>query len=108
MAVVPKKNDSGLIPSGVEGLDHVLKGGFTPNRMYLVEGVPGSGKTTLALQFLMEGLKRGESVLYVTLSETAEELRAAAATHGWTLDGIHIHELIPTAESLSNDEQYSV
>lgn len=60
--------------TGVEGLDDVLGGGFTPHRTYLIEGVPGSGKTTLALQFLLEGAKRGEPVLYVTLSETEDEL----------------------------------
>ena len=62
--------------TGIEGLDDVLGGGLTPHRLYLIEGVPGSGKTTLALQFLLEGARRGEPVLYVTLSETEEELRA--------------------------------
>jgi circadian clock protein KaiC len=84
-----------------------MGGGFRANRLYLVEGVPGSGKTTLALQFLMEGVRRGESVLYVTLSETAEELRAVATSHGWSMDGIQIHELTPEA-SLQSDDQYTV
>src|SRR5688572_30969138 len=65
--------------TGVAGLDDILNGGLTPNRLYLLEGMPGSGKTTLAFQFLMEGVRRGEPVLYVTLSETAEEIRAVAA-----------------------------
>ncbi len=91
--------------TGVLGLDDVLSGGLTRKRLYLVEGTPGSGKTTLALQFLMAGAKDGESVLYVTLSETAEELRAVAESHGWTLDGIEIRELAPTEGVLDPDEQ---
>ena len=77
------------------GLDDILAGGWTRRRSYLVEGVPGSGKTTLALQYLMEGARAGESVLYVTLSETEEELRAGAESHGWSLDGVMIRELTP-------------
>ena len=65
--------------SGVSGLDEILGGGFAPRRLYLVEGVPGSGKTTLGLQFLLEGVRCKEPVLYITLSETEEELRAVAA-----------------------------
>ena len=79
---------------GIEGLDDVLGGGLTRDRTYLIEGVPGSGKTTVALQFLLEGVKRGEPVLYVTLSETEGELRAAAASHGWDLEGVVIRELV--------------
>ena len=79
--------------TGVPGLDRILDGGLTADRLYLVEGVPGSGKTTLSLQFLRAGVARGETVLFVSLSETEEELREVAASHGWSLDGIHIHEL---------------
>ena len=91
--------------TGVPGLDDILTGGLTRRRLYLVEGVPGSGKTTLALQYLMEGAKNGESVLYVTLSETEEELRAVAESHGWNLEGVRIRELIPPEGTLDPDEQ---
>jgi circadian clock protein KaiC len=94
--------------TGIAGLDNVLAGGLTPNRLYLVEGVPGSGKTTLALQYLLEGVKHGERVLYVTLSETEDELRAAARTHGWSLDGVTIRQLVPAPESLQPDSQYTM
>ena len=94
--------------TGVPGLDDILGGGFTPHRLYLIEGMPGSGKTTLAFQFLLEGVRRGERVLYVTLSETEEEIRAVAASHGWSLDQIMIRELVPTENSLEPSEQYSV
>ena len=94
--------------TGITGLDDILNGGFTPNRLYLVEGMPGSGKTTLAFQFLLEGARRGEPVLYVTLSETEEEIQAVASSHGWTLDGVSIRELVPTADSLTPAEQYTV
>src|SRR5688572_29682140 len=94
--------------SGIEGLDDILRGGFTPNRLYLIEGVPGSGKTTLAMQFLLEGVRRREPVLYVTLSETEEELREVADSHGWSLDGITIRQLVPSEESLDPDQQYTM
>lgn len=96
------------IGTGIAGLDDVLRGGLTPNRLYVVEGMPGSGKTTLGLQFLIEGARRGESVLYVTLSETAEELRDVAASHGWGLEGIAIRELVPSQESLEPEDQYTM
>jgi circadian clock protein KaiC len=78
---------------GVPGLDHILNGGLPRNQLYLVEGDPGSGKTTLGLHFLREGIARGETVLYVTLSETKQELAAVAASHGWDVGEMPIHEL---------------
>lgn len=91
--------------TGIAGLDAVLAGGLPRNRLYLVEGTPGTGKTTLALQFLLEGQRLGERGMYVTLSETADELRASAATHGWSLDGFSIVELVPEAGIGSEQEQ---
>lgn len=96
------------ISSGIPGLDAALCGGLTPERLYLIEGMPGTGKTTLALKFLMEGVKNGESVLYITLSETYDELVAVAESHGWTLDGIHVHEVIPTEDLLDPAQQHTL
>ena len=90
--------------SGVTGLDDVLRGGFPRGRVFLIEGDPGVGKTTLALQFLREGVRLGERGLYVTLSETEEELNAVAASHGWSLGGIDIFELTPP-EAFTGDDQ---
>jgi circadian clock protein KaiC len=86
--------DSTRSRSGVPGLDDILGGGFTPNRLYLVEGAPGTGKTTLALQFLLEGERTGEKGLYITLSETSNELKSVARSHGWNLDGLTLFELV--------------
>jgi circadian clock protein KaiC len=94
--------------TGIVGLDDILRGGLVRNRLYLLEGIPGSGKTTLAMQFLMEGVKFGEPVLYVTLSETEEELRDVATSHGWSLDSVTIRELVPSEDSLRSDAQYSM
>ncbi len=94
--------------TGVPGLDSVMAGGYPSQRMFLVEGNPGTGKTTLALQFLMEGVRAGEPGLYVTLSETADELAAVAESHGWRLDGIEVFELMPDEEALRPDAQYTV
>ena len=100
--------DDQLISTGVAGLDDVLAGGWLRNRMYLIEGTPGSGKTTLALQFLRDGAHNGEPVLYITLSETERELRAVAKSHGWDLTGVSIREMLPSQESLQPDEQYTM
>ena len=95
------------VSTGVMGLDDVLHGGLTRDRLYLMEGMPGSGKTTLAFQFLLDGAKHGEPVLYLTLSETEEEIRAVAASHGWSLDGVAILEVMPS-QALGLDDQYTV
>ena len=95
------------VSSGIDGLDELLAGGLTPKRMYLVEGLPGTGKTTLAMQFLLAGRDRGERTLYVTLSETATELDAVAHSHGWSLEGIELFQLSPS-EGLKPEEQYTL
>jgi circadian clock protein KaiC len=94
--------------TGVPGLDSVMAGGYPSHRMFLVEGNPGTGKTTLALQFLLEGVRAGERGLYVTLSETTDELTGVAESHGWSLDGIEVFELMPDEEALLPDAQYTV
>jgi circadian clock protein KaiC len=95
------------ISTGIAGLDHLLLGGLTPNRMYLVEGRPGTGKTTMAMQFLLEGRARGEAGLYIALSETPAELRSVAASHGWSLDGIELFQL-PQPQTGAVQEQYTL
>ena len=91
--------------TGIPGLDNILCGGLPFNRLYLVDGSPGVGKTTLALQFLLEGRSRGERCLYVTLSETKAELDVVAASHGWNLDGIFIIELSQIESSVTTKSQ---
>src|SRR6476661_6431129 len=81
------------ISTGIPGLDQVLGGGLPTDRLYLIQGEPGTGKTTMALQFLMEGIRQGESCLFITLSETKDELRAVARSHGWSIDGLNVFEL---------------
>jgi len=89
-ATAYKENDIQLVKTGVSGLDDVLHGGLTAGAVYLIEGTSGTGKTTLGLQFALEGAKQGESVLYVTLSETQRDLEAVAHSHGWDLEKVHI------------------
>lgn len=98
----------GTLATGVDGLDNILGGGYAPGHVHLIEGEPGAGKTTLALQFLRDGAARGERSLYITLSETRNELIAAAASHGWSLDGVDIYELIPPELSLDPAQEQSV
>jgi circadian clock protein KaiC len=96
------------ISSGNDGLDTILRGGLPSRRLYLLEGSPGSGKTTFALQFLLEGMRQGESCLYITLSETSEELHAVAASHGWDLAGIELFELASAEAVLGGDRDQSI
>lgn len=96
------------ISTGSDGLDDILGGGLDPNRLYLYEGRPGTGKTTIAMQFLLEGAARRERVLYVTLSETAKELRLVAKRHGWSLDGVDIFELVPPETALDPDQELTL
>jgi len=100
-------NSASIISTGVSGLDELLRGGLTPNRLYLIEGTPGTGKTTLAMQFLLEGRDRGEKTLYVTLSETKNELTAIARSHGWSLDNVELFQLSP-AEGVKPEDQYTL
>lgn len=95
--------------TGVAGLDEILSGGLGKGRLFLLEGSPGAGKTTIATQFLMAGAEAGETVLYITLSETEEELRDGATSHGWSFaEGLHVFELVPPESLLDEDQQQSL
>ena len=97
-----------LLTMGVAGLDDILGGGLSRNHLYLIEGDPGTGKTTIAMQFLMEGARRGQKGLYVTLSESKHELLEIADSHGWSLDDINIFELVAGETQLKPETQYTV
>ena len=99
---------SGRLPTGVAGLDDILGGGLIPRRLYLLDGNPGAGKTTLAQQFLLDGAGRGERCLYISLSETEEELREGAKSHGWRLDGIDIMELTGSEPDLHEEGELTM
>lgn len=107
---VPQHHHPGIhhLKTGIEGLDDILHGGFPQGHLYLIEGDPGTGKTTLALQFLLEGIRKGETVLYVTLSESTEELQQVARSHGWNIEGLRIFEMIPPDDDLKPEAQYTV
>lgn len=96
------------LSTGILGLDFILRGGLPKNRLHLIEGSPGTGKTTLGLQFLLDGVSRGEKCLYVTLSESREELLAVAESHGWNLDGIEIQDLTESGDTLTDNSRYTV
>ncbi|HXS68368.1 MAG TPA: ATPase domain-containing protein [Candidatus Polarisedimenticolia bacterium] len=96
------------IPSGVPGLDNILMGGLIPHGFYLLQGDPGAGKTTMALQYSIGRTKAGEKTLYVSLTETEQDLKNAATSHGWNLDGLHICDLSRTAHNLSGQAEVSV
>jgi len=93
---------------GIEGLDEVLLGGLLAGRVYMVKGQPGTGKTTLGMQFLIEGARQGEPVLFITLSESEDELRANAALHGWDLEGVEFLDIHLGTEGISTETQYSI
>lgn len=97
-----------VVPTGVVGIDDILRGGLPEHCVYVLTGQPGSGKTTLAMQFLLEGARRGEPSLYVTLSESRREIAKIARSHGWDLAGIEICELLPAAAKLGIDSQLTV
>ncbi len=103
-----RPSGNGIAATGVGGLDDILKGGLARGRTFLLEGNPGTGKTTIALQFLMQGVAAGERGLHITLSETADELRVGAASHGWDLKGIEVFELVPPESLLSEEQQQSL
>jgi len=97
-------NHDGVAATGIEGFDHILLGGFPRNHVYLLQGDPGVGKTTLALQFLLEGVRNGETALYITLSETRRELLAVAKSHHWDISKINIYEELIGEEALAEEE----
>jgi len=103
---VPEQSEKANL--GVEGLDDITVGGLARGRLFLIEGSPGTGKTTIATQFLNAGAAAGERTLYITLSETEDELRAGAASHGWSLQGVDIFELVPPESLLDEDQQQSL
>ncbi|MFO1171326.1 MAG: ATPase domain-containing protein [Hyphomicrobiaceae bacterium] len=101
-------DDPARLSTGITGLDDILGGGLDPNSLYLLEGKPGTGKTTLGLQFLLDGVQRGEKGLYITLSETERELRVVAARHGWSLDDVLIYQLMPAEATFAPDQELTV
>jgi circadian clock protein KaiC len=96
------------VSTGIDELDYILKGGLPINRLYLVQGNPGTGKTTMGLQFLLEGERKGETGLYITLSESREELISVGQSHGWSLENLNIHDLTISGDVLTDDSRYTV
>jgi circadian clock protein KaiC len=105
---IGKRSPIELFATGIAGLDDILEGGLARDHLYLIEGDPGTGKTTIALQYLMEGIRLGQPGLYVTLSESKVELLEIAASHGWSLEGIDVFELTPDETQLKPEAQYTV
>ena len=102
---MPKQKTPAVVSTGITGLNEILRGGLPASNLYMLQGAPGSGKTTAALQFLRAGVEAGESCIYVTLSQTAAELEAIAVSHGWTLDGIRVEELATSGNLNEADDQ---
>jgi circadian clock protein KaiC len=102
--IMTMTEDVGVAASGIEGLDYILKGGFPKNHVYLIQGDPGVGKTTLSLQFLLEGARAGETGLYVTMSESVRDLHAVARSHGWDLSSIQLFEHLVGEDELSEED----
>lgn len=102
---MPKRKKPSIVRTGIDGLDEILRGGLPASNLYMLQGAPGSGKTTAALQFLRAGVEAGESCIYVTLSQTASELESIAVSHGWTLDGIRVEELSMSGTVNEADDQ---
>lgn len=103
-----RNSEDRLAAVGIAGMDDILRGGLPENCVYLLTGIPGSGKTTFAMQFLLEGLRRGEPSLYVTLSESRREIEKVARSHGWNLAGMEMCELVPSEANLSAASQLTV
>lgn len=102
---MPKRKPPSVVSTGITGLNEILRGGLPASNLYMLQGAPGSGKTTAALQFLRAGVEAGESCIYVTLSQTKAELEAIAVSHGWTLDGIRVEELATSGTVYEADDQ---
>jgi circadian clock protein KaiC len=102
---MPRQKKPTVVSTGIAGLDEILRGGLPASNLYMLQGAPGSGKTTAALQFLRAGVEAGESCIYITLSQTAAELQSIAVSHGWTLDGIRVEELVASGTVNEADEQ---
>src|ERR1051326_4811224 len=105
MAKIRRTPQNNRVQTGIPGLDHILYGGLPRRRLYLIEGEPGAGKTTLALQFLLAGIAQGEKSLYISLSETREEIEEVARSHGWDLDKLEIVELSALDEKIAIEAQ---
>src|SRR4051794_33837588 len=105
-STVEPQDSEPRLSTGIAGLDDILNGGIPKGHLYLVEGDPGTGKTTLALQFLLEGVRLGEKAIYVTLSESKTELEQVARSHGWDISPIAIYDMVPSDEDLSPEAQY--